>query len=181
MSAPFVSLSCSKAAREALKGTKQVDIDHRLEAVGRQLLRRRQEVARRAADQHVHGSKLGAAASEGRVQGGDVAHVGGHRTDLGAESTQLRRCRIELFLGAAADGNAGTQGGEVLRHAKIDAAAAAGDEYGLASVESFREILSYQHGFLLFSWARASHQRRRSRAGGAVPMTGRERTIKEDR
>jgi hypothetical protein len=91
-----------------------------------------------------------------RVQGGDIAHVGGHRTDLGAESAQLLRCRIELFLGAAADCNAGAQGGEVLRHAKIDAAAAAGDEDGLASVEVFREVLGYQQGFLLCLVLRAS-------------------------
>jgi hypothetical protein len=118
MSAPFVSLSCSKAAREALKELSRSISTTVLKPLADSFSRRRQEAARRAADQHVHGSKLGAAASEGRV-GGDVAHVGGHGTDIGAESAQILRCRIELFPGAAADGNAGAQGGKVLRHARL--------------------------------------------------------------
>jgi len=128
-----------------MERAEQVDVDHALEPVGRQLFGRDEEVARRAADEHVDRSEFFFAARERRLDRREVAHVGGHRADLRAERAQFLGGRVELGLRAAADRHIGTEGSEVLRHAEVDAAAAAGDEHRLAFEQLARQQAFDEH------------------------------------
>jgi hypothetical protein len=114
-----------------IERAEQVDVDDALEAVGRQLFGRDEEVARGAADEDINGTELLAAARQRRLECRDVAHVGGHRADLRTERAQFLGRRVELGLRAAADRDLGAERGEVFGHAEVDAAAASGHKHRL--------------------------------------------------
>jgi hypothetical protein len=74
-----------------------------------------------------------------------VANIRGDRADFRAERAQFLRRDVELGLSSAANGDIGSQRREVLRDAEIDAAAAAGDEHRLATVQIRCETLLDEH------------------------------------
>ena len=130
-----------------VEGADQVDVDHGLEAVGAQVLGAAQEVAGRAAHQHVDGAQRRLRLVDGRLQRRrSGARRRTWRTPCAPMRLQLLGGDVEAFARAAADGDVGPDRGEALGDAEVDAAAAARDEHGLARIQVLGEVLGDVHG-----------------------------------
>ena len=145
----FLQLLERRAA--GVETAQQVNVNHRLEAVGADLFSGQREVAGGPADQGMDRPEFLAATLHGRFQRRVVAHVGGMGGDPRAERPQFRPRRIEFFLRPAHDAEIRPNRREVAGDAKVDAAAAAGDEDGFALEQVFGEIGDDVHGAIL-SW-----------------------------
>ena len=124
-----------EAGAEDVEAAVEIDIDHRLEAVGRDAERRGDEIAGLSGDQGMDRPVPGDGLLQGAVDLGIVAHVGARAEHIATMRCQFSDRAVDPFRRAAADRDLGARLGEAVRDPQIDAAGAAGNEdMGIAEI-----------------------------------------------
>ena len=115
-----------RAAR--VEGAQQIDVDHRLESVGRHAQHRRGKIARRAAHQDVDRAERLARPAQRVIAFFVIAHVARDSHRFSARRPYTFGRPVEFVLLAPHQTHLGALRRKAFGDAQIDAAAAAGDE-----------------------------------------------------
>jgi len=117
-----------------VEGAEQINVDHRLKAIGRKTVHQGRKVTCRAGNQHVDLPKLLNAGLEHRLYTVIIPHVGGGPCCLAlATRIQGLNSLIQLLLLAAHNKHVAALIDEAFGNAKVNAAGAARNEHGLAT------------------------------------------------
>ena len=111
-----------------MEGADQVDVDHHLETVGRQIQRRAQEIPCRARDQHVKGAERIMGLRHGGLHLLHMAHIAGDAQHAGAMARQIGLGLCNPFGIAAHDRDIGAGGCKTMGDAKVYPAGSTGDK-----------------------------------------------------
>src|SRR5690606_6247755 len=139
---PWAALDPAAAERlRDVEGAVEDDLDHGIEAAGRQILARAQEVAGRVVDHVGDRAELGLERIESGVDPLALAHVGAGPRCGAAELRDLGRDRLQRLDAATEQRNLGPELGAAQRHGLAESGASTGDE-DRVSVES----VAAEHG-----------------------------------
>ena len=115
-----------------IERAEQVDINHRLERIGRHAERGSGKISSRAGNQHVKIAELLVSGGQRRRDRSGIAHIGRAAHRLSAELGKLLNRALDLVGGATCHRQIGAMRRKGARNAEVDAAGAAGDEYRAA-------------------------------------------------
>ena len=131
------------ARAEDVERAEQIDVDHRLEGVGRELHRRREEVAGRARDQHVDRAELARRLGISGLETGIIAHVAGDADRFGAGFADAGGGSLDLVSAAAEHRYLGAFRGETVGDGEVDPARCPRDEDVLARIPTGHDPLPF--------------------------------------